>query len=63
MLQHDCNLNLVDDKALLILDVARAQREVCCDQHALAVSLVHQHEATAKVYHIQVQKLKRDWHV
>lgn len=54
--QHDPVLP--DDEAHGVLDVARAKREVCRAEQALAKSLAEQHAAIAKLYEVQAQGLE-----
>jgi hypothetical protein len=57
-LQHECDPNVLANEVLLILDVARAQREVCRARHTLAASLADQHDATARLHRIQAQSME-----
>lgn len=48
---------LVDDEAFVVLDVARARREVCRAEQALAKSLADEHAAVSQLYRLQAQSL------
>jgi hypothetical protein len=54
VLQHS---SILDNEAFIVLDVARAQQEVCRAEQSLVECLADHHTAVARLYQVQARSL------
>ncbi|KAG9312844.1 hypothetical protein JVU11DRAFT_6273 [Chiua virens] len=60
-IQHETT-DLINDEALLALNIARTRCEVCRAEQVLAACLAHEHESMAKLYEFKANSGERKVH-